>query len=30
MKTTLHKTAAVLPNLLRAKIVPFLHSSPGI
>lgn len=30
MKTTLHKAAAVLPNLLRAKIVPFLHSSPGI
>lgn len=30
MKTTLHKAQAALPSLLRAKIVPFLHSSPGI
>lgn len=30
IKTTLNQVAEVLPTLFKAKIVPFLHSSPAI
>lgn len=30
IKTTLNQVAQLLPSLFKAKIVPFLHSSPAI
>ena len=30
MQVTLNQVAEVLPTLFKAKIVPFLHSSPAI